>query len=258
MSHQYFAVELVNLFPLIKIHIKSNIWDEVVKWNYFFVEPLSDPSRRFRCHLRVKVKGGEGTLPLTARRANQRQERASTREPFVAMSCTDKMAKWVQQQDACWYLPTCDYRETAAAAGNLTLTSRPPKKEQKLPFLIQLVCFRSRAATFITLPRCFQVVCLLRWSVVGLQGALLSRLVEPVYLHSLTVGTLAHTGHLGRAMARRLAPVKHLPFPYRRQQLLLGCKWYPRLAEGFMGSCVRVLWRPGALCSDLKRQVTPV
>uniref|UniRef100_A0A3Q3G7C7 Adenosine deaminase RNA specific B2 (inactive) n=1 Tax=Labrus bergylta TaxID=56723 RepID=A0A3Q3G7C7_9LABR len=24
-------------------------------------------------------------------------------------------------------------------------------------------------------------------------------------------------------MTRRLAPVKHLPFPYRRQQLLLGC-----------------------------------
>lgn len=67
-------------------------------------------------------------------------------------------------------------------------------------------------------------VCLHRWSVVGLQGALLSHMVEPVYLHSLTVGTLSHTGHLGRAMARRLAPVKHLPFPYRRRQLLLGCK----------------------------------
>ncbi|KAF3857826.1 hypothetical protein F7725_011027 [Dissostichus mawsoni] len=29
------------------------------------------PSRRFHCHLRVKVDGGEGTLPITARRANQ-------------------------------------------------------------------------------------------------------------------------------------------------------------------------------------------
>uniref|UniRef100_A0A672H8X5 Adenosine deaminase RNA specific B2 (inactive) n=1 Tax=Salarias fasciatus TaxID=181472 RepID=A0A672H8X5_SALFA len=45
-----------------------------------------------------------------------------------------------------------------------------------------------------------------KWSVVGLQGALLSHLVEPVYLHSLTVGTLGHTGHLSRAMTRRLAP----------------------------------------------------
>lgn len=59
----------------------------------------------------------------------------------------------------------------------------------------------------------------------GLQGALLSHLVEPVYLHSLTVGTLCHTAHLGRTMARRLAPVKRLPLPYRRQKLLLGCRF---------------------------------
>ncbi|KAM6989420.1 double-stranded RNA-specific editase B2-like isoform 2-T2 [Tautogolabrus adspersus] len=111
-------------------------------------------SRRFRCHLRVKVDGGEGTLPFTARRANQKRDGAALGKPLVTMSCTDKMAKW---------------------------------------------------------------------SVLGLQGALLSHLVEPVYLHSLTVGTLSHTGHLCRAMTRRLAPVKHLPFPYRRQQLLLGC-----------------------------------
>nr|XP_046263915.1 double-stranded RNA-specific editase B2-like isoform X2 [Scatophagus argus] len=112
------------------------------------------PSRRFHCHLRVKVDGGEGTLPITARKADQTWDGVSQGRPLITMSCTDKMAKW---------------------------------------------------------------------SVLGLQGALLSHLVEPVYLHSLTVGTLSHTGHLGRAMARRLAPVKHLPFPHRRQQLLLGC-----------------------------------
>ncbi|XP_059201270.1 double-stranded RNA-specific editase B2-like [Centropristis striata] len=106
------------------------------------------PSRRFHCHLRVKVDGGEGTLPIPA---NQTWDAG---KPPVTMSCTDKLAKW---------------------------------------------------------------------SVVGLQGALLSHLVEPVYLHSLTVGTLRHTGHLGRAMARRLAPVRQLLLPYRRQQLLLGC-----------------------------------
>ncbi|KAF3698599.1 Double-stranded RNA-specific editase B2 [Channa argus] len=112
------------------------------------------PSRRFHCRLRVKVNGGEGTLPLMARTPSHKWEGVSMRGPSVSMSCTDKMAKW---------------------------------------------------------------------SVLGLQGALLSHLVEPVYLHSLTVGTVSHTGHLGRAMARRLAPIRHLPFPYRRQQLLLGC-----------------------------------
>ncbi|KAA8587622.1 hypothetical protein FQN60_016484 [Etheostoma spectabile] len=102
------------------------------------------PSRRFHCHLRVKVDGGEGTLPITAPTANMNWTGVPQGKRPVTMSCTDKMAKW---------------------------------------------------------------------SVVGLQGALLSHLVEPVYLHSLTVGTLHHTGHLGRAMARRLAPVKNLPFP---------------------------------------------
>ncbi|KAM4552066.1 double-stranded RNA-specific editase B2-like [Odontesthes bonariensis] len=111
------------------------------------------PSRRFRCHLRVKVHGGEGTLPIMVGRANQR-DKVSLGQPVITMSCTDKMAKW---------------------------------------------------------------------SVVGLQGALLSHLVEPIYLRSLTVGTLSHTGHLGRAMARRLGPIRRLPLPYRRQQLLLGC-----------------------------------
>uniref|UniRef100_A0A8D2ZXD5 Adenosine deaminase RNA specific B2 (inactive) n=1 Tax=Scophthalmus maximus TaxID=52904 RepID=A0A8D2ZXD5_SCOMX len=113
------------------------------------------PGRRFGCRLRVKVHGGEGTLPVAARRANRPQDGASPGRRLVTMSCTDKMAKW---------------------------------------------------------------------SVVGLQGALLSHLVEPVYLHSLTVGALGHTGHLGRALARRLAPVGHLPFPYRRRQPLLSCR----------------------------------
>ncbi|XP_029687465.1 double-stranded RNA-specific editase B2 [Takifugu rubripes] len=112
------------------------------------------PSRKFHCHLRVKVDGGEGTLPITARTGDQRGSEEAPGRPLGSMSCTDKLAKW---------------------------------------------------------------------SVVGLQGALLSHLIEPVYLHSLTVGTLSHTGHLSRAMARRLAPVRQQLFPYRRQQLLLGC-----------------------------------
>uniref|UniRef100_A0A674PK16 Adenosine deaminase RNA specific B2 (inactive) n=1 Tax=Takifugu rubripes TaxID=31033 RepID=A0A674PK16_TAKRU len=111
------------------------------------------PSRKFHCHLRVKVDGGEGTLPITARTGDQRGSEEAPGRPLGSMSCTDKLAKW---------------------------------------------------------------------SVVGLQGALLSHLIEPVYLHSLTVGTLSHTGHLSRAMARRLAPVRQQLFPYRRQQLLLG------------------------------------
>uniref|UniRef100_UPI0037E898B7 double-stranded RNA-specific editase B2-like n=1 Tax=Semicossyphus pulcher TaxID=241346 RepID=UPI0037E898B7 len=133
-------------------------------------------SRRFRCHLRVKVDGGEGTLPITARGANQKRDGVALGKPLFTMSCTDKMAKW---------------------------------------------------------------------SVLGLQGALLSHLVEPIYLHSLTVGTLSHTGHLGRAMARRLAPIKHLPFPYQRQQLLLGCLSSSEVRPAGKASNVSVNWSCG-------------
>ncbi|XP_038859106.1 double-stranded RNA-specific editase B2-like [Salvelinus namaycush] len=110
--------------------------------------------RKLRCHLRMKMEGGEGTLPVSVRRANQKWDRGLPREPPVTMSCTDKMA---------------------------------------------------------------------RWNVLGLQGSLLSHLVEPVYLHSLTVGSLCHTGHLGRTMARRMGHIGPMSSSYRHNRLLLGC-----------------------------------
>ncbi|CAB1317581.1 unnamed protein product [Coregonus sp. 'balchen'] len=88
--------------------------------------------RKLRCHLRMKMEGGEGTLPVSARRANQKWDRGLSREPPVTMSCTDKIA-------------------------------------------------------------------------------------------SLTVGSLCHTGHLGRTMARRMGHIAPLPSSYRRNRLLLGC-----------------------------------
>ncbi|XP_054623162.1 double-stranded RNA-specific editase B2-like isoform X2 [Dunckerocampus dactyliophorus] len=84
-----------------------------------------------------------------------------------------------------------------------------------------------------------------KWCVVGLQGALLSHLLEPVYLYSLIVGTLNHTGHLDRVLTRRLAPIRRPSFPYRRQQLLLACVSSSERRAGGEAWRVSVNWSLG-------------
>ncbi|XP_077986401.1 uncharacterized protein LOC144440849 [Glandiceps talaboti] len=69
-----------------------------------------------------------------------------------------------------------------------------------------------------------------RWNILGLQGALLTHFIEPIYLASVTLGSLYHHGHLSRALCCRLSHKSQdreynstLPAPYQLHHPQLGC-----------------------------------
>lgn len=71
---------------------------------------------------------------------------------------------------------------------------------------------------------CTDKIC--KWNVLGMQGALLSHIIEPIYLESLTLGYLYEHGHLARGVCCRLSKDsdinEKLPMPYSLNHPWLG------------------------------------
>lgn len=55
---------------------------------------------------------------------------------------------------------------------------------------------------------------LARWNVLGVQGALLSLYIEPVYIKSLIIGSLFNEQHLTRAVYSRISGISEIPDPF--------------------------------------------
>ena len=101
---------------------------------------------------------------------------------------------------------------------------------------------------------CSDKIC--RWNALGLQGALLSHFIEPVYLASLTLGYLYDHGHLSRAVCCRLQHNNdldtQLPSPYHVNHPWLGrVTAYEPPRETEKTNNLSVNWSVGDTCTEV-------
>lgn len=99
-----------------------------------------------------------------------------------------------------------------------------------------------------------------RWNVLGLQGALLSQFVEPIYLESVVLGSLYNPGHMQRAMWGRLERRLVLPEGcaplFRLHKPRLGAKSSPESRQVNKSPNFSINWTEGCEAPEVVNATT--